>query len=59
MLKTRDHVFYPGIRTNNNNDQFSVYKHIHPQKDSSFPPISQDNQKQNNVIQYLYYDNCT
>lgn len=45
LLKIRDHVFYPGIRSNDK-DRFSANKDIQSPKNLSFPPISQENQKQ-------------
>jgi len=46
ILHYRDHVSYPGIRSNDI-DRLATYKDLQTQKNLSFPPISQDNQKQN------------
>ncbi|XP_015379927.1 PREDICTED: histone-lysine N-methyltransferase, H3 lysine-79 specific isoform X2 [Diuraphis noxia] len=42
----RGHVIYPEIRSNDI-DRLAIYKDLQTQKNLSFPPISQDNQKQN------------
>ncbi|XP_060842495.1 uncharacterized protein LOC132922803 [Rhopalosiphum padi] len=44
----RDHVIYPGIRPSDI-DRLAIYKGLETQKNLSFPPISHDNQKQNNT----------
>lgn len=45
FITIRDHVFYPGIRSNDK-DRFGANKDIQSPKNLSFPPISQENQKQ-------------
>lgn len=48
----RDNVVYPEIRLNDN-DRFSTNcRDAQSQKNSSFPPISHDSQKQNSGVRY-------
>lgn len=49
----REHVVYPEIRLNDNDRNFGTnFRDVQSLKNSSFPPISHDTQKQNSSVRY-------
>lgn len=51
----RDHIVYPEIRLNDNDRNFGEScRDVQSQKNSSFPPIAHDSQKQNSSVRQYF-----